>query len=252
MCCDYFFALRVRLALLAGPRCSSEYFFVAVAPIAAQPLEYYEIFNTVVRNPTNGHYYELIKLGSATRTFAESSAAAGAKSYQGIPGHLVTITSQAEQDFIDNTYQRGGNYQVWMGASDSAIEGEWRWVTGPEAGQLFWRTESTKPVITGVAFGFESWGAHRYYSPYYDGYWYFEPSNGGELGNNEDFATFAIGRGTPNITRWRDLPGEYSRGLRDWVQCYMVEYSIPEPASMTLMMVAALAFPRRGQRRAAC
>ncbi|MBL9161316.1 MAG: hypothetical protein JNL18_01095 [Planctomycetaceae bacterium] len=218
----------------------------AVPPIAAQPLPQSKLFNTVVQNPTNGHYYELIRFGSAALTFAESSAAAGAKSYQGIPGHLVTITSQAEQDFIDYTFQKGADYRVWMGASDSVIEGEWRWVTGPEAGQLFWRTESTIPAITGVAFGFESWGAYRDHNQYW------EPSNGGGLGNDEDYATLTINRSPQNITRWNDLPGEYSRGLRDWVQCYMVEYSIPEPASITIVMLAALALPRRGHRRATC
>ncbi|MBL9163752.1 MAG: hypothetical protein JNL18_13555 [Planctomycetaceae bacterium] len=219
--------------------------FGAVAPIAAQPLPFPSLFNTVVRNPANGHYYELIKFRSGTLTFAESIAAAGAKSYQGIPGHLVTITSQAEQDFIDYTFRAGFDRDVWMGASDSAIEGEWRWVTGPEAGQLFWRTESTIPAITGVAFGFESWGANR------DRNQYWEPSNRGYLGNDEDYATFTINRSN-KFTLWNDLPGEYSHELGSWVQCYMVEYSIPEPASMTLMMLAALALPRLGHRRAAC
>ncbi|QDT72449.1 lectin-like protein [Lacipirellula limnantheis] len=242
--------LRLLLCAEGAPRaaCWTAVFFgiflVAVAPIAAQQLPQSKLFNTVVQNPTNGHYYELIRFGSATLTFAESSAAAGAKSYQGIPGHLVTITSQAEQDFIDYTFGKGADYGVWMGASDSAIEGEWRWVTGPEAGQLFWRTESTNPVITGVAFGFESWGANRERNEYW------EPSNRGYLGNNEDFATFAIGRGTPNVTRWNDLPGEYSRGLRSWVKCYMVEYSIPEPASITIMMLGVLALPRRRRNAA--
>lgn len=69
-----------------------------------------------------------------------------------VPGYLATITSEAENDFIaENTTAS----DIWIGASDhvdavndargddhyanqAAVEGNWYWVTGPEAGTHFW------------------------------------------------------------------------------------------------------------------
>jgi hypothetical protein len=40
-------------------------------------------------------------------------------------GHLVTITSSSENNFVFNTWPSG-----WIGFTDEGIEGQWRWVTG--------------------------------------------------------------------------------------------------------------------------
>jgi len=65
--------------------------------------------------------------------------------YYGLRGYLATITSQVENDFIKGKTKGVG----WIGASDAAVEGDWRWVTGPEGledggkGLLFWRVQVT-------------------------------------------------------------------------------------------------------------
>ena len=43
-----------------------------------------------------------------------------------IGGHLVTINSQAENEFV---WDQFGDYYHWVGATDEECEGEWRWVT---------------------------------------------------------------------------------------------------------------------------
>lgn len=51
----------------------------------------------------NGHYYEVIDMGptSATwLTWEQARAAAEAASYLSVPGHLATITSAEEEQFI--------------------------------------------------------------------------------------------------------------------------------------------------------
>ncbi|GAA4318703.1 hypothetical protein GCM10023184_03070 [Flaviaesturariibacter amylovorans] len=73
----------------------------------------------------NGHYYEYIP-GSITWTDARNAAAA--RTYFGMRGYLTTVTSQAENDFIREKLRSNS----WLGASDLAYEGQWRWVTGPE------------------------------------------------------------------------------------------------------------------------
>jgi Lectin C-type domain len=50
-------------------------------------------------------------------------------------GHLVTITSDAERDFINNNVSKTG--ASWIGASDAVVNGKFTWVTG-EA----WRYQS--------------------------------------------------------------------------------------------------------------
>jgi hypothetical protein len=86
-----------------------------------------------VLNPANGHYYEAVRLQIASPNsfaFAAALQAAAAKTHLGVPGHLVTITSRQEQDFLEGVVVRSSIGPFWMGASDAAVEGEWRWVTG--------------------------------------------------------------------------------------------------------------------------
>lgn len=44
-------------------------------------------------------------------------------------GHLATITSKDEQEFITSCSQHNINTKYWLGATDEETEGEWKWVT---------------------------------------------------------------------------------------------------------------------------
>ena len=46
-------------------------------------------------------------------------------------GHLVTITSQEEQDFVA-AFTQSNSGRVWLGATDELSEGTWKWVTGED------------------------------------------------------------------------------------------------------------------------
>src|SRR5690242_18695760 len=86
----------------------------------------------VVFNPANGHYYERVDEG-VDGWFAAVRVAA-LRSYMGLKGHLVTITSPEENDFIIN--HLGGDLvrNKWTGAyqlhKNSEPGGGWAWVTG--------------------------------------------------------------------------------------------------------------------------
>ncbi|MFX0556672.1 C-type lectin domain-containing protein [Maribacter sp. CXY002] len=82
--------------------------------------------------PTTQHYYEFVAAPGITWTVAETAAAS--RTYYGLQGYLATLTSQQEADFSGSQALGVG----WIGATDAAVEGEWRWVTGPEAGTQFW------------------------------------------------------------------------------------------------------------------
>lgn len=53
-----------------------------------------------------------------------------AKAYcEDLGGHLVTITSQEEQNFVADLIKNGNKNHYWLGATDEEKEGTWKWVT---------------------------------------------------------------------------------------------------------------------------
>lgn len=79
-----------------------------------------------------GHFYEFVSASGAAWNTARDAAAA--RTLYGMTGYLVTVTSAGENAFVQSKLAGQG----WMGATDQAVEKNWRWVTGPEAGTQFW------------------------------------------------------------------------------------------------------------------
>jgi hypothetical protein len=73
----------------------------------------------------NGHSYYR-STGSMTWTDARQACI-------NMGGHLVTITSSGENNFVFNTWPSG-----WIGFTDEAVEGQWRWVTGESVVYTNW------------------------------------------------------------------------------------------------------------------
>lgn len=72
----------------------------------------------------NGHYY-LLSSSESTWLDAEAEAVS-------LGGHLVSITSQEEQDFVVSTFLSGddANNVYWIGINDSESEGTYVWSSG--------------------------------------------------------------------------------------------------------------------------
>lgn len=142
----------------------------------------------------NGHLYKFI---TGTITASAARTAATTQTAYGATGYLATITSQAENDFVADRLQGDG----WMGASDEASEGQWRWVTGPEAGTLFWTGASGGSVAPGQ---YANWSTG-------------EPNDWLNGSPGEDCAQFYISTG-----KWNDLncTGSSLTG-------YVVEFGAP-------------------------
>ncbi|MHA2296059.1 MAG: lectin-like protein [Candidatus Hodarchaeales archaeon] len=75
----------------------------------------------------NGHEYLLI---TDTRIWAEAKADCESRG-----GHLVTISSAGENDFVSNL---AGPDSIWIGFTDEENEGDWKWVTGEPVTYTNW------------------------------------------------------------------------------------------------------------------
>ena len=153
------------------------------------------------------HYYEYV---SGSYTWSAAKTAAEGRSFQGMTGYLATITSQEENDFIKQKLAA----DAWIGASDdysyinaatgattfanqTASEGKWYWVTGPEKGSLI-STGNGSPVT--ASGGYAYWNSG-------------EPNNSG---STEHYGEIYSSGSSPG--KWNDLPNSA-------LLPYVVEYS---------------------------
>jgi hypothetical protein len=135
----------------------------------------------------NGHYYQYI---DSSETWKKAKDKAPSFTFDGMRGHLVTVTSEAEENFIKNEVATG---RFWAAGSDQETEGTWQWEVGPEAGTTFY-TER---------------GGNQAYANWNTG----EPND-----NRGEDALLVVGSG------WNDL------SVDDPARNYVVEYSaVPTP-----------------------
>ncbi|HSQ46885.1 MAG TPA: T9SS type B sorting domain-containing protein [Lutibacter sp.] len=145
--------------------------------------------------PSTGHYYEYVPFIGIT--WQNAKTAAEARTYYGLKGYLATIISLEEAKLSGEQAAGAG----WIGGSDAASEGIWKWVTGPENGTVFWNGG-----INGSTPNFAFWNIN-------------EPNQAGD----EDYAhVTAPGVGNPGS--WNDLSNTGSTSGDYQPKGYIVEY----------------------------
>ncbi|MBK7644314.1 MAG: hypothetical protein IPJ19_14935 [Planctomycetes bacterium] len=82
-------------------------------------------------SPVNGHTYRLLP---------PSSWMTGENAGVLMGGHLATVRSQAEQDWITQTFHnyQGTDIDLWIGFNDAAVEGTWVWASGETPSYSDW------------------------------------------------------------------------------------------------------------------
>jgi len=84
----------------------------------------------------NGHGYQVV---ISQTTFAEAKALAASLTWNGKQGHLVTITSAAEEATVHPLID---NIPVWTAARYDIGTNTWMWDAGPESGTSFFEFAS--------------------------------------------------------------------------------------------------------------
>jgi len=182
------------------------------ARLSAAPIQW------VAADGGNDHFYELINHGG----FIDWSDARAAAEAAG--GYLATITSSAENDFLTalSFSCSAGEFdelrpcyrESWIGLTDEAVEGQFRW-------------------ITGEALSFTNWS--------------FGEPNDDPAFEGEDYAILNPPP-EPEGT-WNDLPNDPNR-----VEFYLVEYDqdpseVPEPGTWLTLAVGLAALVRLRRRK---
>ena len=88
----------------------------------------------VYTDPATGHGYMVFTSNSSSFGFEEARKQLAWKKWRGLSGHLATIGTVQEAAFLQRTF--AGHSNLWIGASDAEEEGVWRWIDGPEEGQV--------------------------------------------------------------------------------------------------------------------
>ncbi len=163
--------------------------------------------------PDNGHYYQLIRPNQPDWVhWGTAKDEAATLEWMGVNGHLATVTSQDENDFIEDNFLHSDEFpSVWLGGWQDRDDpdylepaGGWTWVTDEE-------------------WNFVNWAQG-------------EPN---DFGGNED-ALEIYADGSPDETgEWNDAPGPV------YVLPYIAEFPVPEPATLSLLALGALQVARR-------
>lgn len=180
--------------------------------------------------PRNKHFYEYVDSPGITWTAAKAAAETRPLYYE-LQGYLATLTAADEAQLAGAQALGAG----WIGGSDAATEGEWKWVTGPEGlanggtGTIFWNG-----AANGSTPNFENWNDYEPND--------FSGANPDITSGDENYAHIT----TPGMIggikgSWNDLPntGDTNPSSAYYPQGYIVEYGGMIPGDVDNIYISA-------------
>jgi lectin-like protein len=174
---------------------------------------------------SNGHYYTA---SDSTMRWSEANALASS-----MGGYLVSIRSQAEQDFLQNTFFPTAAQAFWIGFTDQATEGDFVWTSGESVTYTNWGPGEPNDAHGPVA---------------------------ATTGEDYTAVNWQFANGINSIRGlWNDTPNEGTTHMNTAFQPYraIIEFNstpVPEPSPlvficMGIMALMSCAWSHRPQRR---
>ena len=186
---------------------------ISSSPLFAAPVQW------AVADGGNDHWYEIVRAPSDNirMTWTEAKDLAALATFNGLQGHLATLTTEDENDFVGNTTFLGASYHnlygdnVWIGGyqlnKDDEPSGNWAWVTG------------------------ETW--------VYENWETGQPDNGGAH-HVQDY--LRLGANQWNLGRWNDVD-HVSGSAAGYGAAYIIEYEpVPVPGAILLFGSGLIGF----------
>ena len=175
-----------------------------------------DVIGGPVVDPANSHTYYLLSQDTWTNSEAQAVA---------MGGNLVTISDDAENSFVYDTFNGGGTHNLWIGLYDPTQDA----LGGSHTSNFVW--------ASGDAVTYSNWAPSEPNGPGLGGEYY-----GMMWGNNSDISQLPLVR---ESRKWNDI-GNSTIGVTN--DPFGVVEIAPEPASLGLIgfgLVGLLARRRR-------
>lgn len=133
--------------------------------------------SSLTHDSTTNKFYRTVAVPADWFTARTNAANAG---INGVGGQLVRIDSSYENNLVHGFALAIGN-DVFIGGSDTAVEGEWRWSDGDQDGDQFWAGDAGGSAVNGA---FVNWASGQPNNPVDDallmgdssGHWFDMPA----------------------------------------------------------------------------
>lgn len=160
-------------------------------------------------NPANGHYYEVIP--DVEIIWSDAKSAADISTHLGVSGHLATITSDAEGNFVETLRMGLSPSEAWIGGSQTTCVGD-----PDEEPTCGWEWENGEGTFPGDNLG-----------PGYAKWLSSEPNDNYGLGSENHLT---IGLIVTDPTKWNDEGTMVGQGIEN-IGGYVIEWDTIPPTA---------------------
>lgn len=107
------------------------------------------VMSNPIYNPANGHYYAYVTANAPGVLWDVAHVEAPTIQYLGVAGHMATVTTAAENQFLIDNLKKAVIDMYWLGGyqlpGSPEPDGGWVWVTGEVFSYHNWEPSNPEP-----------------------------------------------------------------------------------------------------------